>query len=164
MNKIKFIFLFAFISLSVSFAQEDSLIARVKQVNAEVLRQPKIAVSGIDSAEEALRIYDFANAIKIISSLNKNIPLSERQSLNYRWLFITENLKSADSLINAALKKDSKNSPSLLAQGELNYKLIKYDESLKDFDNALKLKLTPKQKSQAVVGIAKILYKKSKYQ
>jgi tetratricopeptide (TPR) repeat protein len=115
------------------------------------------------SAEDLLRQYRFGDASGLVAALagNRN---PDARALHYHWLFLSEDLRTADSLTRTELAADTADVAAGLARGELLYRLLKYDDATSTLERALRHASTPTERAQASVVLAKIYEKQNRYQ
>jgi tetratricopeptide (TPR) repeat protein len=126
-------------------------------------RSDSMAASQI-RAQWYMQQYRFPEARAELKRLSGFPPSPETDWLNYRWLFITEDLQTVDTLTSQALRRDSANTPALTARAELMLRLLRYDEALTFAEKALREARTPRWHAWASLEQAKILYKQDKFQ
>ena len=115
-------------------------------------------------AQWLLSQYRFPDARAAITKLASFPHSPESDWLNYRWLFVTEDLKTVDSLTTKTLAHDSTNLPALTARAELLLRLLRLDEATTFAHRAERYAQTPLWQARTTLEVAKVLYKQDRYQ
>lgn len=138
------------------FSEYDSAFVQLERSDSMTAAQIR--------AQWYLQQYRFPEARAAIKALAKFPPSLETDWLNYRWLFVTENLQTVDSLTTKALERDSTNVPALTARAELMLRLLRFEEATASARRAERYAQTPVWHTRAILESAKVLYKQDHYQ
>ncbi|HEY3296781.1 MAG TPA: tetratricopeptide repeat protein [bacterium] len=138
------------------FGEYDSAFVQLERADSLTATQLR--------AQWLLQQYRFPDARAALSRLAKFPPSPETDWLSYRWLFLTEDLQTVDSLTAKTLAKDSLNLPALTARTELLLRLLRFEEATALAQRARSLAQTPEWRTRTTLEIAKVLYKQDRYQ
>ncbi len=127
------------------------------------LRKQDTTAADVIQAEDLLRQYRFDDAKVSIDGLSGSAS-SEARSLRYRWLFLSEDLHTVDSLSTLRDAKDSTDVIAALARGELMFRLLKYDDAIFHAERSLRHATDAAQQAQAKIVLAKVYDKRNEYQ
>ena len=115
-------------------------------------------------AELLLDTYRFEDVPLALAEASKLPPTPELKWLGYRWRFVREDLRGIDSLSASALARDTSDIAAQAARAELALRLLEYDVAETQYRRLLARAPDASWTSRAATGLARVVYKRDRFQ